>query len=382
MDAFVWDQNFVTGLPEVDEQHHKLVDLFNEFNNSLFSTRTDQEQDAVLSDTFARILDYTRYHFQDEESLMRAEGVDSRHANMHHLAHEHFVEQLQAMWERRHTMPQPGESLVNFLTSWLGLHILGIDQSLARQIQLIHNGAGPAEAFEQEDQALDNGMQAVLKLIANLYRLLSQQNMALVQANQALEARVAQRTVQLETANERLQQAYVQLEAYSRIDGLLKIANRQYFDVRLKEAWASALRRQQPLGLLMIDVDFFKRYNDSYGHQAGDTCLQTVAQAVQGALLRETDLVARYGGEELVVILPDTDAAGTLAVAERVVAAVAAQAIPHRASDAAPVVTVSVGAASCQPTDMQDGLGLVAQADAALYAAKKSGRNRSVLSDV
>lgn len=163
---------------------------------------------------------------------------------------------------------------------------------------------------------------------------------------------------------------------HSRMDGLLQIANRKYFDVRLQEAWANALRRKQHLGILMIDVDHFKGYNDTYGHQAGDACLQLIANAVRGAMWRETDLVARYGGEELAVILPDTDAAGAMAVAQSVVEAVAAAAIPHSRSDAAPVVTVSVGATSWQASDHLRYSDLVSQADIALYRAKKSGRNR------
>lgn len=378
MAAFVWDQNFVTNLHQVDEQHHELVNLFNELNSTLFSGGAHTE--LALSGTFERIVDYSRYHFRDEEALMQAEGVSSRHIQMHHTAHEQFVQQLQTMWAHRQSIPQPGETLVGFLTSWLSLHILGIDQSLSRQIQLIRSGVAAEEAFEREADANDNGMRAVLKLVANLYQVLSRQNMALAQANQALESRVAQRTEQLETINQKLQQAYYQLEAYSRMDGLLQIANRKYFDVRLKEAWASALRCKHPLGLLMIDVDFFKRFNDTYGHQAGDACLQSVAKAVQSAMLRDTDLVARYGGEELVVLLPDTDTAGTAQVAQRVVDTVVAQAIEHSASDTAPFVTVSVGAASAQPTDKAQAHSLVAQADASLYAAKKSGRNRFVRS--
>lgn len=374
MDAFIWDQNFVTGLPQVDDQHHKLVDLFNELNNALFVVDADQE--TVLSEIVARIVDYTRYHFRDEEALMQAQGVDLRHIRMHQTAHEQFVEQLQAMWERRHSMSRPGESLVAFLTSWLSLHILGIDQTLARQIQLIRSGVSAEDAFVSEVQGPDNGMRAVLRLVANLYQVLSQQNKELARANQALEERVAERTSELEAANQKLQQAYQQLEAHSRMDGLLQIANRKYFDVRLKEAWASALRSKQPLGLLMIDVDHFKRYNDSYGHQAGDACLQTVARAVQSAMLRETDMVARYGGEELAVILPDTDAAGAIAVAERVVSAVEAQALAHKASDTAAVVTVSVGVSSETPRKKSNEMHLVSQADEALYRAKRAGRNR------
>lgn len=374
METFVWDQNFITGLPQVDEQHHKLVDLFNELSHSLFLS--DANRETVLTDTFARVVDYTRYHFQDEEDLMRAEGVDERHIAAHHAMHTQFVAQVTSMWDRRNSMSTTGESLVGFLTSWLSLHILGIDQSLARQIGLIRQGTPAATAFEREAHAHDSGMQAVLKLIGNLYHVLSLQNTELAQANQHLEERVAQRTLELANANKALEQAYTQLESYSRIDGLLQIANRKYFDLRLHEAWASAFRRKQTLGLLMIDVDFFKRYNDNYGHQAGDACLQAVAKAVQRALQRSTDLVARYGGEELAVILPDTDQAGTQAVAARVVAEVMALGLPHKASDAAPVVTVSVGAACRVPSDKENAPFLLTLADEALYRAKATGRNR------
>lgn len=377
MDTFVWDQNFVTGLPQVDEQHHRLVNLFNEFSHSLFLS--DANRKTLVSDTFERVLDYTRYHFQDEESLMRTEGVDPRHVDAHHAMHKQFVAQVKSMWERRSAMSDPSVSLVGFLTSWLSLHILGIDQSLTRQIQLIRQGLSAAAAFERETLANDNGMQAVLKLINNLYHVLSLQNTELAQANQHLEQRVARRTLELEKTNKELEQAYVQLEAYSRVDGLLQIANRKYFDTRLREACASAFRRKQALGLLMIDVDFFKRYNDGYGHQPGDACLQAVARAVQKALTRSTDLAARYGGEELAVILPDTDEAGAIAVAERVVAAVSALDLPHKASDAAPFVTVSVGAVSQVPTEKEGDLSLLGHADTALYSAKDSGRNRAVL---
>jgi len=374
MDTFVWDQNFVTGLSDVDEQHHALVDLFNELSLSLFLS--DAQREGVLHDTFDRLVAYTRYHFRDEEALMREVGVDLRHIEIHQGLHQQFVEQVNAMWARHATMQDPAETFVGFLTAWLGLHILGVDQSMARQIQSIRRGLPADQAYEQETLAHDNGTQALLKMIGKLYHVLSVQNTELAQANQHLEARVAQRTRELALANEELQRANVRLEGFSRTDGLLQIANRQYFDERLAEACASAFRRRQPLGLLMIDVDEFKRYNDHYGHQAGDACLQAVARAVAQALQRATDLLARYGGEELVVILPDTDAAGTAVVAQRVVAAVAALGLPHQGARAARQVTVSVGGASRVPAVRDAGVALLAGADQALYQAKTGGRNR------
>jgi hemerythrin len=224
-------------------------------------------------------------------------------------------------------------------------------------------------------------MQALLKMVGNLYHVLAQQNADLVQANRHLEERVQARTRELAGANDALQAANLQLRALSRTDGLLQIANRPYFDERLLDEVARARRQSQPLGLLMLDVDFFKRYNDTYGHQAGDACLQAVARAAAGALHRRTDFLARYGGEELVVLLPDTDRDGAMLIAQRVVAAVAGQAIAHAASDAASVVTLSVGVASGLPPPGpldQAAAALLAQADAALYEAKRSGRNRAV----
>lgn len=378
MDTFVWDQNFVTGLHEVDEQHHALVDLFNELSASLFLN--DESREAVLSEIFERLVAYTHYHFSDEETLMKTEGVDQRHVVAHKSLHQQFVAQVDAMWQQRGLMNDPAETFVGFLTSWLGMHILGIDQSLARQIVLIRQGMSPAQAFEQENSAHDNGTQALLKMIGKLYHVLSTQNTELAQANRLLEDRVAQRTRELGRANEELQQANQRLEAFSRTDGLLQISNRAYFNDRLEQTCASAARRKEHVGLLMIDVDFFKRYNDTYGHQAGDACLQAVARAVQQSTQRTTDLVARYGGEELVVILPDTNAQGTAEVARRVVDGVLALGREHKTSDVAPYVTVSVGGASMVPEGPDTANILIGNADASLYRAKEAGRNCWLLS--
>jgi diguanylate cyclase (GGDEF)-like protein len=131
-----------------------------------------------------------------------------------------------------------------------------------------------------------------------------------------------------------------------------------------------------PLGLVMIDVDHFKAFNDTYGHPAGDDCLRRVAQAIQAAVHRPYDLVARYGGEEMVALLPATPEDGCTIVAEHILAAVSALGIVHEKSSAADHVTVSIGVATVLPDGVCDEAGLVAAADRALYAAKRGGRNR------
>ena len=380
VDAFVWDQHFVTGLDDVDEQHQGLVALFNELSRTLFAADADPDTDHVpqLRDVFKRLVAYTVFHFTEEEALMERKGVEARHVEAHKALHRQFVQQVGTMWASRAstTAPASGDGITSFLTAWLGLHILGIDQSLARQIKAIEQGESPAQAYEREMAGHDNSTQVLLKMIGKLYHVLSTQNAELVQANQRLEERVAKRTQELAKANENLQLANVQLQEYGRTDGLLQVANRAYFNDRLEHACASAFRRQQPLGLLMIDVDCFKAYNDHFGHQAGDACLQAIARAVQQTMQRSTDLVARYGGEELAVILPEVDAAGAGAVAARVVAAVAALQMPHPASEAGPFVTRSDGAAGWGARHQDGGIELIADADAALYQAKAKGRNR------
>ena len=363
--TFVWDQHFVTELDAVDEQHHALVDLFNELSQGLFSKRSDRE--VVLADTYARLLSYTEHHFQEEEELMTKHGVDARHVESHRMMHHQFVEQVIMLWAQRTTMTDPATTLVGFLTSWLGLHILGIDQSMARQIKSIEEGMAPAAAYEKERCNHDNGTQALLKMIGKLYTALTAQNAQLALANQTLEARVARRTRELEDANERL-------KALSNTDALLGIANRAHFNERLEQTCAIARRSGRPVGMVLLDVDYFKRYNDRYGHVQGDACLQAVAKAIQSCAHRETDVVARYGGEEFAVILPDTDMAGAVAVAQRMVHAVQALDMAHESALTHKVVTISAGVFSQVPTGAGAKL-LVREADEALYRAKSAGRN-------
>lgn len=166
------------------------------------------------------------------------------------------------------------------------------------------------------------------------------------------------------------------LRAQAFIDGLTGVANRRRFDAAIEAEWRGCRRDGAPLALLMIDIDYFKRYNDRYGHQAGDECLKTVADLFRARLNRSHDLVARYGGEEFACILPDCDAAGALAKAEELRVAVESLNLPHEDSSAARMVTISIGVAARVPDDATSPEDLIAAADAALYAAKNAGRNR------
>ena len=160
------------------------------------------------------------------------------------------------------------------------------------------------------------------------------------------------------------------------LDGLTGVGNRRKFDEDLLRNWRHTLREKEPLSLVMLDVDYFKRYNDHYGHQAGDICLKSVAKAVSETLRRPYDSVARYGGEEFACLLPSTDLRGAISIAQKMQASVRMLRIDHARSDIASVLTVSLGVASAFPKPSDDPYDLIEAADKQLYRAKNSGRAR------
>ncbi len=168
------------------------------------------------------------------------------------------------------------------------------------------------------------------------------------------------------------------LEQLANIDGLTELPNRRQFDAALATEWARAARTGRPLSVAIIDVDFFKRYNDHYGHAMGDRALQLVAKSLRKRILRPADLVARYGGEEFVVIMPDTPLEGAMEVAERLRIGIEGLGIAHKRSSAAICITVSIGVATTGPEAVTTAEVLMELADGRLYRAKKAGRNRVV----
>jgi diguanylate cyclase (GGDEF)-like protein len=174
---------------------------------------------------------------------------------------------------------------------------------------------------------------------------------------------------------EQLEKANKELQLLSNLDGLTKIANRRRFDIAIKEEGERAKRKNSSLSLIMCDVDLFKSYNDTYGHQLGDHCLQSIAIAINNACQRPGDLAARYGGEEFAIVLPNTDIEGALVIAETIAQNIKSLKIEHIGSNIDEFITISMGIATITMTQNVVIETLINDADKALYKAKRSGRN-------
>ena len=176
--------------------------------------------------------------------------------------------------------------------------------------------------------------------------------------------------------SDQLKLANQELRKLASIDSLTRLYNRRRFDESYKAEWCRMVREEKPLSVIMCDVDFFKAYNDTYGHPMGDRCLQNIAQAIRKACKRPADIVARYGGEEFIIALPDTDSAGAIYIAEKIRTELANLKLSHRKSPISSSVTLSLGIATQIPRETTSSAQLIDSADRALYAAKDRGRNR------
>jgi two-component system chemotaxis family response regulator WspR len=209
-----------------------------------------------------------------------------------------------------------------------------------------------------------------IELVARI-RYHSKSYLNQVQRDQAYRA--------LHFSQQRLQEKNLELLRLSNQDGLTGLSNRRYFDEYIEAQWKLAIRDQNPFSLLMIDVDNFKLYNDTYGHLAGDEVLKGVAMVMRQRFMRPTDLPARFGGEEFAVILPATPFAPLQTLGESLRVGVEELCIPHSASDIGDCITISVGGASVIPKTGESFLQLIDRADEALYEAKNLGKNRVVM---
>jgi diguanylate cyclase (GGDEF)-like protein/hemerythrin-like metal-binding protein len=362
MNSFQFNSFFLTGIKQVDDQHRRLVDLINEFGESLASMETKQ---GDIEQIFQELAEYAQYHFDEEESLMQKMHIDARHYDPHIEEHLHFLEDVTSMhsdssFEKTKIMNQ----LLNFLIHWLAYHILGSDKNMAKQIEAVQAGISPSEAFETLEKMRDSSTEPLLHAIKGLFQLVSARNKQLKKLNRSLEQKVKERTRKLDESNKHLLEVSI-------TDALTTLPNRRYAMQQLKKFWEESDRTKTSLSLMMIDADHFKEVNDSYGHDAGDLVLCELAKTLQYSV-RTDDIVCRLGGDEFLIICPGTDESGVHHIAGIVRKNVSRMKVAT--GDGFWSGSISVGVAS-RMANMDHFEDLVKMADRGVYAAKKAGKN-------
>jgi len=360
---FKWSEAFLTHLASVDEQHCRLVGLINELAEQVSSTEEiDPETFQEARDTLSN---YAEFHFADEESRMETSRLDPRHLAYHREQHQAFDEEISRLGQANGLSVEQTRSFIEFLFHWLAHHILVVDQSMARQLRAIAEGSSPAQAFEEDARIKVGGTDPLLAALGALYQRVLERNQELKKLNRELEQRVRMRTLELENANR-------QLQLISTHDELTGLPNRRYANLFLERLWHEFERFGRTLSVLMLDADRFKQVNDNFGHEVGDALLRSLARRLRDSV-RECDIVCRLGGDEFLVICPQTPQLQASEVAKRILAATE----PFYNEDGVECWdgAISIGIAEVGDTMMrfED---FLRTADKALYAAKRQGGAR------
>ena len=368
MRSFHWDKHFVTGLTEVDHQHHHLVDLINKFGN-LVSENDQQKEDVDM--LFAELSDYAEKHFREEETLMKEAYIDSRHFNHHHAVHKRFLGDVTSLYsEIIENNLEQSTTLLEYLIHWLAYHILGEDQDMARQIKAIQSGMSPGEAYDELERQRNSSTAPLLNALDGLFELVSRQNRELKHLNQSLEEIVAHRTRQLTEAN-------IKLEELSQTDALTGLPNRRYAMRLLSKVWNESSEQESPLVCMMVDADHFKEVNDEYGHDAGDNVLIELSKTLKNCLKKD-DTVCRLGGDEFLVICPNKNKEAGIELAEKIRKTVS---VLRATTGGKPWHgSVSIGVAY-RTSEMKHYEELIKASDMGVYAAKVAGKNCARVKD-
>lgn len=359
---FNWTNIFETGLDFVDQQHKYLVSLINDLGVLVLNGSSIDQ--TTFTSYYQSLLDYTRFHFAEEVANMQQWKLDPRHLNAHVKEHLRFIEDLQNIDPSQPMPPEELQSLLTHLTNWLAYHILGIDQSMARQIDFIEQGMDPADAYNEDAHFQAARSEPLLAALRVLYQTVLEKNQHLRSINKDLDRRVRQRTAELEEVNLKLHQQTI-------IDELTGLYNRRFALATLEKLWTNRRRNKTPLSVLMLDIDQFKPVNDCFGHAAGDALLCQLARYFRKAV-RSSDYVCRLGGDEFLIICPDCNLEGATQVAKKILFNQEAFYLDKGELCWQGGISIGIAEADHETTLFEDMLHI---ADKALYAAKQRGGN-------
>ena len=367
---FQWDSDLKTGMKSIDDQHQGLVEIINETLQMCFNNQKISE--SRIKEIYSKLTLYVIEHFENEENLINFYKIDTRHKDVHYEAHMDFknnVSQLFSDISLLTDVDKFGE-VIEFLIRWLAYHILNMDKSLVRQIDLIQDeNISPQNAYEKEQQLVESSSEPLLKALRALFYLVSEKNKELTKINSELEEKVKQRTESLLKANEKLEQISVR-------DELTGLFNRRYAMYEIEHMIGNYKRYNKTFSLLYIDLDKFKSVNDNYGHEFGDRVLIWIAKYLESCI-RKTDIVCRLGGDEFLIICDFSSEENALNLGSKL-----NKEFENYNNDQIfkywkPSLSIGVGEIDCVCQTVTD---ILKKADEAMYKAKIEGGGRAALS--
>lgn len=366
-EVFPWNRNFETGHAVIDEQHQILVTLLNKLAKTLVANQVKEVNTA-----FDALAEYANMHFDHEESIWADHFRDDAWLTSHQMSHAAFLPKVIEIKSREtdKSLADVVEHIIKFLIRWLAFHIIDSDKRMAIALDEINRGKSLEEAKAAAEKKMSGSMRVLIETILAMYDGLSSRALELMRER---HARIK--------AEEKLKEANRRLAELSVTDQLTGLYNRRYFDKVFNTEIRRARREQRRLTYILIDIDYFKRFNDTYGHLAGDTALEKIGKTLLDACRRPGDLVFRLGGEEFGILATHLADSDPDAFGEIIRSGVEALQIPHSRSDAGRFMTVSAGLVNRVPGPEDTVEKLAGLADKRLYRAKAQGRNRVVTSD-
>lgn len=362
MELFEWNKDLQIGIEKIDEEHHKLVDITNSLGDLL---STDNIKKENLEEVFQELINYTIYHFEEEEKMMQEYKLDMRHQANHSTVHKTFLQDvLDLKQEFLEEKQNTSKELFIFLTNWLVYHILGLDMSMSRQIEMIKLGIDPAESYEIELNKQERSSAMLLNSFDKLFEQISHKNKKLKDLNRNLEKKVEERTQELNNANKKLQKQ-------ATTDALTGIANRRKAIELLEYFWEESQKNDINLSCIMIDADNFKQINDTFGHDAGDIVLIELSKCIKNNI-KSNNFACRLGGDEFFVICPEASKKDVLNIAINIHKEVNKLNVQAKNGNWKGSISVGVATKSKYMTDIHE---LMKEADLAVYESKKAGKN-------
>ena len=363
-EVFPWNRSFEIGIPEIDEQHKQLINLLNRLVNTLIDA-----EPVDIESAFAELAEYADFHFAAEEAIWQQHLQDDDWVATHQNNHASFLPKVIELKQQDSDKPynEVIEDIIRFLIRWLAFHIIDEDKRLAIAIQGLQQGQSLDQAKLHAESEIDDSIHLLIEIVLGMYDNLSNRTLALMRERRA---RIK--------AEQELQATNKQLQLLSITDQLTGLYNRRHFETLLQSEIRRARRDGKALILLLLDVDYFKKLNDRYGHTEGDRALQQVASTLLETCRRPTDFSFRIGGEEFAVISSCQPDDSGEQLGELIRSNIQAQQICNEDSAVSPYLTVSAGIVAVVPGEDDTLDSLLSCADGRLYKAKNAGRNRII----